>query len=420
MDTEAGGAAGPWILACEYCNWTTLDIGVQLEKPTNISGQLSKLKSKRSRYTQLEPSDGAEEVAQSPKNPDFDSHFNSLKGFYRSQLSNANSAHPLMSPAGELNYGSPNSLSRIMSLYTGMGYYGKKSAAKASMVREAAEIGEGLAVIDPVAEAESISKLRTSGLGGTTNPEQRDTQILPCRFLSELQPIPTLLRTKRSRRCRTCRHILVKPDSKVHSTRYRIKLIALNYVPSMQIKLLPSGSISNNDLSTLPPSRPLQFLLTLQNPMFDPVKITLATPAMTPGRFGSRVTILCPQFDIGANTDVWDEALGGDVTSSAVPGKGKASEAAEGKVAEAGKIWERGRNWTTVVLEVVCARIDVKDEYSEDDDILEIPVFVRAEYEVDVAGEEAGNSSTGKEKKEKRELACWTVLGVGKIARSVS
>jgi dynactin-4 len=43
---------------------------------------------------------------------------------------------------------------------------------------------------------------------------------------------------------------------------------------------------------------------------------------------------------------------------------------------------------------------------AEDEDILEIPVFIRMEWETEGHEKEA----------EKRELAYWSVLGVGRIA----
>ena len=331
-----------------------------------------------------------------------------------------NAPNPLMSPTGDINYNSPSSLQRIMALYTNQIPYGKTSKTKPSVMRESVDASEGLLQIDSNADMEAIERLQKQGFGCTTNAEQRSEQVHGARFLSDLKPVPTLLRTKRSRRCRTCRHILVKPDQKVTSTRYRIKLVALDHVPSMTLKPLAAPSAPNYDFTALPPSRPLQLLLTLKNPMFDAVKVTLATPAQTSGRFASRVTILCPQFEIGKNTDVWDEALGDSKRSSRLMGKAaRPEESTEGKVAEAGKIWEKGRNWTTVVLEVVCARIEVSDEeLEEDEDVLEIPLFVRLEYEADTSGEAGGSGAGEKEKKEKRELAYWTVLGVGKIART--
>lgn len=112
---------------------------------------------------------------------------------------------------------------------------------------------------------------------------------------------------------------------------------------------------------------------------------------------------------------MWDEALSADAKND--HGKG-GDEDGEGKLreAEAGKVWERGRNWTSVVLEVVCQEVRGGEGLgvAEDEDVLEIPVFVRVEYEVEVAGEEGGGE---KERMEKRELAYWCVIGVGRVAR---
>ena len=92
-----------------------------------------------------------------------------------------------------------------------------------------------------------------------------------------------------------------------------------------------------------------------------------------------------------------------------------------GKVAEAGKVWEKGRNWTTVVVEVVCQDVE---EAGEGEDVLEIPVFLRMEWEGDAmereegrGGSGVGESLKGEERKEKRELAFWVVVGVGRIER---
>jgi dynactin-4 len=187
----------------------------------------------------------------------------------------------------------------------------------------------------------------------------------------------------------------------------------------MTLKVLQNPSLPL-DLAALPSTKPLQFLLTVKNPMFDPVRVTLATPARTPGRFGSRVTILCPQFEIGANTDVWDEALNSsDSRRASKLVRPRTDGDSDGKIAEAGKVWEKGRNWTVVVVEVICARLEVLAEgLEEDEDVLEIPVFVRIEYETDAAGDDGGAVSTEKEKREKHELAYWCVLGVGKITLS--
>ena len=79
-------------------------------------------------------------------------------------------------------------------------------------------------------------------------------------------------------------------------------------------------------------------------------------------------------------------------------------------------MWEKGRNWVTVVLEVICACVDRETQVEEDDDMLEIPIFVRLEYEADIEKDDGGGGGE-KGGREKRELAYWAVIGVGRVAR---
>ncbi|KAI4124103.1 MAG: hypothetical protein LQ341_007106, partial [Variospora aurantia] len=418
---------GPFILACGYCHWTSQEIGIQLDKITHMSAQLSKIFNKSLRETStkgLVPEPTLD--LPTPDNPDI--VLANLKVFLKSQLNDSHPDNPLLTPSGDVNYSSPSSLARIMSLYTNFGAgFGKKSAQKPSTMRESVSLDEGLRLTSTNSDIDAIKKLCDEGYSSTTTPTQRSEQIhAPCHFASDLRPIPMLLRTKRANRCRACRHILVKPETKVESTRYRIRLIALNYVPTINIKPLHPSSLPHQriDLNNIRPLQTSQFLLSLRNPLFDPVTVTLATPYRTPGRWGHKVTILCPQFDIAANTDAWEEAL--DTNKSSSQHKETRSTkrfgdtrpqyaGQEGRVAEAGKVWEKGRNWTSVVVEVgvvdvPAAAADHDDDGGEEDeDLLEIPTFVRMEWEVEV--EEKGKEGG----KEKRELAYWVVLGVGRV-----
>jgi dynactin-4 len=320
-----------------------------------------------------------------------------------------------------------------MGLYTAGALGDRKSKNRSGTMREARDALEGLQ-LSPTSAEEAIARLRASGWEGTSSLSQRREQPQNPRFVSDLRPVATLLRTKRSKRCKTCRHILSKPESKVQKTHFRIRLVALNYIPSIAIK--PLQPAAQGQPALLTPLKPTQFLLTFSNPLFDGVKVSIATPARTPGRFGSKVTVLCPQFEVGANTDVWDEALGeGGGKGGGREKRRTKAEASEGQQqAEAGKIWEQGRNWVSVVVEVVPAslRLDgpefMKSEEQktddgplrEDEDVLEIPVFVRIEWEADAAQDEVGGLATAskeKEVKERRELAYWCVLGIGKIAQ---
>lgn len=242
--------------------------------------------------------------------------------------------------------------------------------------------------------------------------------------------MPALLRTKRNKRCKECKHILVRPEFKPTSTRYRIKLIALNYIPLISLRPLniPGGPKQNPNIDggdvILEPAKPSQWILTLRNHLFDSVQVSLGTPSVTPGKWGHRVTILCPQFEVGANSDVWDDALNSKDAQTAVMSPG-------GRTGEqiAGKIYDQGRNWTSVVLEIVPGSIirmrnvgdDGVDYEEEDEDVVEVPIRVRLEWrqsDLDGAGPDKKKNEKITEEgvdEGKRELAYWMVLGVGRV-----
>ncbi|KAI9830274.1 MAG: hypothetical protein M1838_005818, partial [Thelocarpon superellum] len=312
---------GPYILACPYCNWSSAEIGMEFHKPNNITGQLANLKKGGSTrehsllqypvsQTQGETENEAEKAEEGPA-VDEERRFANLKSFYTAQLSEPSPAGPAMDLGSAYGYGSPGTLSRIMGLYTGMGGYGaKKAQGKSGSIREARDAGEGLQVLGD--EDGIIRRMRAGGWDETTNWSQRSSVNRATRFVSDLRPVATLLRTKRSKRCRTCRHILVKPESKVPSTRFRIRLVAANYLPSITLSTLSGTPLP----PTLQAFKTTQTLLTFKNPLFETIHVTLATPTQTPSgpaskASSSKVTVLCPQFSVGANTDVWDEALSG-------------------------------------------------------------------------------------------------------------
>lgn len=431
--------------------WTTLDVGIKFEKPTNIRAQLSSLarglgkresvartshlRSPLSSFSSLpdipdelpSPEDQRAQESNNEGLPalDYDARFSALKSFYRGQLAETSSspADPLMgTDAG--SYSSPSALSRIMSLYTsGLGgLHGgnsKKAKTKPPVMREALTQSEGLYIPPPEADDAMIEKMATEGWHGLASSEQRSFQPHYSRFVDELRPLPVFLRTKRSKRCKSCKHILVKPELKPQSTRFRIRLIAISYIPLTNLRpIVPLPPSPPINLDALEPLKPVQLLLTMRNHMFEPIRVTLATPSVTPGRVASRVTILCPEFKIGANTDVWDEAL----QSSSAPDP-RSSRSGVEKVAEAGKVWDKGRNWSTVAMEVVPGTLPGSEDGGilEDEDVLEIPIFVRLEWEAEGGNEDLSITHSKVESKKadvdmvKRELAYWMVLGVGRI-----
>ncbi|KAI0382995.1 dynactin p62 family-domain-containing protein [Hypomontagnella monticulosa] len=463
--------SGPWILACSYCNWNSSEIGVKFDKPQGIFSQLSKLRHGEDHHGKhAAPGDVSPKKIDPSVTPEsHKARFAAMRAFYNAQNNalSATTAGGALGGMGVGDYGfnSPGALTRIMNLYSGGGNAnaggaggggGLKSKAKISAMREADAANEGFRVSD-LDEAAAVTKLRREGWDATVTSEQAREQVEDegARFVDDLWPIPYLLRAKRSKRCPVCRHIISKPESKVGNTRWRIRLVANNNIPSISIKPLTttglSFSASTATLSAatpttggpggaggfiLKPLQPAQFLLTFKNPMFEELKVTLATPATTPGRFASKVTVLCPEFHIDANTDTdmyLDDVLK-DGEKGGSGGRRRQGDEGTTHQAEAGKIWERGRNWVSIVVEVVPASLRIEEPpallrkegdpepdlspLKEDEDILEIPMFVRLEWEGDVSQDQVG-TTTGKEKdtKEKKELAYWCVIGIGRISQ---
>lgn len=425
------------MLSCPYCSWTSLDVGLKFDRPINISGQLASLLAPPpTTQSQREPPTPGESTSRSfneslrtadpylNKNPSND-QFPQLASFYKTQIAETSPGGPLgLGFSSSFGLDSPSQLSRLLTTY-GVGGL-RKQRGPLPVMREALTESEGVRYDDLEAEEAVIEKMRTQGWNATISPEQQFHQAhqqrndRSYRYTSNLLPLATQLRSKRAKRCRTCRHNLVKPDEKRQRNKYSIRLVALNYLPSAVLK--PLDSSAGIDLRALQPMKTVQFVLTMKNPLFDTVNVTLATPQETPGRVKSKVTILCPQFTIGANADVWDEALEG--SGGVEEERRKAREGLEGPVAEAGKVWKKGRNWTAVVVELVPGMVSMGQEEEEqvsrqvDNDELQIPMFVRLEYETEETATSAlsEKSQSSKGEKVKREMAYWCVVGVGKIA----
>ncbi|KAG6038583.1 hypothetical protein E4U41_004033 [Claviceps citrina] len=438
LEGQQNPSGGPYALFCQYCNWSSTEIGIDFDRPSGIHSQLTKLDNGGARkITVKDVKERRKEYPEEPPIPDDqvdrDLQFATLKSFYQEQLTDTNASLGGMPLHDSVGLSSPAALSRIMSLYTGRGHAGRLQRGPTDVMREALHTEEGLklALLD---ESALVKKMVSLGWGATTSADQRQNQLSSSRFQDELRPIPYLLRTKRSKRCPSCRHIISKPENKVTSTRFKIRLVAKSYIPTITIRpMQPTAAPvpvtsrpATNEEAPLTPLKPYQYILTFKNPLFDGIKVTLATPNTTPGRCASKVTVLCPEFEVGANVDMWDDAL----KDAGRDGRHSADGAGQG---DAAKIWERGRNWVSIVLEVIPAslrlgntrkssgRADVHEAdddgpLKEDEDVLEIPMFVRMEWEADCQNDMGAASGRDKEAREKRELAYWCVLGVGRIS----
>ena len=437
-----------YMLQCLYCDWSTLDIDVTFNKPTKITEQLVK-----QRKAQRAPTESTDKAA--AQHLEYDDAFARLTAFYKDQLSESSDAQG--AGYGSSPYGSPANLQRIMSLYGGLSANAlKKSREKPQPMREAHDQSEGLCTFLPDADLDQtlIDRLQEFSWDETVSSGQRVSAPpnQSSRLKHDLWPIATQLRTRKGKRCKICRQFVSRPDNKVSGLRWKIRIPAAHHIPQLSFTPLqaavppvpnPAFRLKAEDpvAAPLKPGLTLQYVLTVKNPIFENVKINLATPAVTPGNVESKVTILCPSFTVGPAGDVWDEALSStaSTTSSGSASRLGSREAAmaslTGKAAgedvdrqpEAGKVWEKTRNTTSVIIEIVPGQRGTegtntqhKDEALEDDDVVEVPIFVRAEWEVPAEGlhdtPKALDETRTKDGKVRVELGYWCVLGVGKTA----
>ncbi|KAI7475339.1 hypothetical protein KC357_g4990 [Hortaea werneckii] len=482
-----------YLLQCLYCDWSTLDLDLVFHRPTKMTEQLAK--HRKARIANATANANAAAASDSP-HLQHESGFQKLQAFYQEQLTESSDAHGSGGGYGSSPYGSPANIQRIISLYGGLSADAlKKSREKAQPMREARSADEGLNTYPPSISATPdedpdkaiLARLRDLSWDETASPAQRLTHPLntPARFKSHLWPIATRLRTRKGKRCKTCRQFVSRPDREVSRLKYKIRMPASQHIPRLLFRPLypptlpsaigpgavlagkPDFRLKVEDLQPAPPLAQgitQQYVLTVKNPIFEPVKINLATPAVTPGKVGTRVTILCPSFTVGPAGDVWDEALssttagtaatasadasqqsgaggggGREAAMASLTGKGSSSAATAGGAStgddkaqpEAGKVWDRTRNSTSIILEITPGfldgssqqrrpsvaptsqqapkppqaaagegtrpeqDVDDEDEETNDDaDILEIPIFVRAEW--DEPAEEGGEEKGGR------------------------
>lgn len=178
---------------------------------------------------------------------------------------------------------------------------------------------------------------------GLTGMEQRWSSIAEQSVqVKDLGPCRMPLRTKQTKRCSVCRHIIIRPDSKPTSSRYKIRLLALNHLPEIQIRppntttavgddrrrsafaTLGRRKIVAVDEENLYAGRTYLFEASFLNPLDDPmvVRLHIARPPPTGGalpdkdgsptkhtqtnRFHWTVSPTSSSFPVSAFNAVWE------------------------------------------------------------------------------------------------------------------
>lgn len=221
---------------------------------------------------------------------------------------------------------------------------------------------------------------------------------------SESRPVRIPLHSKQTKRCHKCRHILVKPEQKSQSTRFKLKLMAANYLPSIDaVVIIPTAAQGTSTIATprtvtkakasaqgtsdeaghgktLQQGKTYAFHLALQNPLYEPIQVRLMVqrpPANTSSASANTartkrppfaVSLPTSSFPIAPFTEAWeydededDSELNDDDIEDMLAGRGndndKSSPLRQDPSAKSGiGLLERRANITKIGGDVVIGR----------------------------------------------------------------
>jgi dynactin-4 len=207
-----------------------------------------------------------------------------------------------------------------------------------------------------------FANLRSTYGALTREPSKRDKKKLSDSQLSagianlslnddsEISPLLQSLRVKTSKACKVCKRILTKPEPRPASTKFKIKLLALNYLPQLDLSAF-KGEIP----TVLHDGETTKLLLTITNPMTVSLKVNVAVVPGSVKNHPHSVTIANPNIELGPASELWDEmSLIRGVPRSRITRETNASRRHFVELQRhngQGGLHDKGPNWATVAVE---------------------------------------------------------------------
>ncbi|KAH0585937.1 hypothetical protein H2248_007223 [Termitomyces sp. 'cryptogamus'] len=444
---------GPFFLYCNHCRWDSAEVGITFEKPTGLAAQLQKFEDSM------------------PESLEFDRLKEHFEPFIRAaSLSSSTTTASAVAPSSAAHshhlYSSSITAAASAALardIPGVSKYnpGRSTSARGSgkdRSRNKDEMVEYRSRVDIT----TVSKLGSGGgdvdaeymkhlesVGEVASLEQRWTSSWAIPLAArELKPLRIPLHSKRSKRCPACTHILIKPEQKAQSVRYKIKLVAANYLPAITVALphvqqaqadaarrtLGKTFAAQDDgrsasVSGMHAGKTYPFHLALTNPLYDPIQVRLsvqrmhissATSTSTDGGVTEKarrppfaVSLPNSSFPIAPFAEAWEyeddeDMFGVDEDDDLGVGKG-GREKDRGKVKVIG-VLEKRANVTVVGGEVVIGK--------EARGSVRFNMLVSYTYRSDDAAPSEGNDgspSKATRAPEIKTFAFYTVVDLGLI-----
>ncbi|KAJ2716392.1 hypothetical protein H4R19_000672 [Coemansia spiralis] len=132
------------------------------------------------------------------------------------------------------------------------------------------------------------------------SPSHAEAGHLQAAAASEPQRIR--LHMKLSRRCRVCHHILTKPESKAQATRFKIQLMAVNFVPAITIPVGLAGQTVARLSGPFRVGAAVPLVVRFANPLYT--KMDVAVAAGTDA--AAHVRVLAPRFTLAPFAELWE------------------------------------------------------------------------------------------------------------------
>ncbi|KAI7905113.1 dynactin p62 family-domain-containing protein [Cokeromyces recurvatus] len=384
--SSIGSGQGPYFLACNVCRWNSQEINMTFEKPTSLALQLQK----------------NEEALADTK------EFDQLKEHFEKNL-RVNSSPSL--PTSFLTFSSSTAFSKYMG-----SHFHHDTHMQQGKLDDISEYEPSVQIADDdIKLLESITTMRS--IDGVSTLSQRFSQLHNQPYeLSKIHPQRIHLAIKRSKRCRSCRHILIKPEQKAQATRFKIKLVAMNYIPTITLVKLPKKNWH------LKVGVPTQLILKFTNPLYEEMNITLATPQIK--EINGKVTILSPHFTVGAYNETieYDDEMYPMGNNSNKRNNNNNNYAAYSYV---DGIYEKKNNYTSILIEVVPEETGefkfpllVTYNYKSDEDRMDvssgdIDADEMDEMDMDDSVDGSKKSSLRFDDDKIKSYSFWCLIGIG-------
>ncbi|KAI9345564.1 dynactin p62 family-domain-containing protein [Obelidium mucronatum] len=313
-DSTPAPSGGIHYLSCGVCRWDSLEIGLKFDRPTGLAMQMQKTDDERADIQE----------------------FSNLKTHFEKKTrtvtapSNGSMADLFRSSSISLP---PSLLANIPALASLSSF----SGSKGNLDPDANAVYEAKFTGSEANDTAQLEKMKNLVIEEATTLGQRYQQIEDQpRTHAGVRPQRLLLRTKRTKLCKDCDHVLIKPEQKAQVSKFTIQLPAIDFVPRITIAHpLPTAL-------PLEPGTTYTVHLKVVNPQTNPIDLMFGTVDDTTIDFpASVVTILAPAFKLEALNEL--EMYDDDKIGHAAP-------------KEAG-IVEKKNNWAVFAVEVTVLRI---------------------------------------------------------------